>query len=312
MYNDYIELNDYVKRFRNKSSGRVNWKQCFKQGHEEKKAVIMQFSTSESLRSQYNKRAHSFATSTISITSTSTMPSASTSTIPPTSTCEILAIPISNNGSLQYRDVSFIELNDQLLGVTLIVRTPKEIKPKASKLGLGKYQNLCPVRTLKAFVQRTKDFTISLEEEHTLFLVYLGNGRTSAKSIQPKTASRWLEGIMQDPGINTNKIKAHSLRSAASTKAVSLGVPIEQIKLHANWSLTSNTFEDYYYRPRNQHKRGSDIVNTVFGEVTKNITTSEVGVEATAIVVGTTHNGYVAETKTKDVVAPLPWYRRLF
>ena len=136
----------------------------------------------------------------------------------------------------------------------------------------------------------TKDFRISLEEEYPLFLAYLGNGRTSAKSIQPKTASRWLEGIMQDSGINTNKIKAHSLRSATSTKAVSLGVPIEQIKLHANWSLTSNTFEDYYYRPRNQHKRGSDIVNTVFREVTKNITTSEVGVEATAIVVGTTHN----------------------
>ncbi|ORE02370.1 hypothetical protein BCV72DRAFT_338757 [Rhizopus microsporus var. microsporus] len=55
----------------------------------------------------------------------------------------------------------------------------------------------------------------------------------------------------------------------------------EQIKLHANWSLASNTFEDYYYRPRNQHKLGSDIVNTVFGEVTKNITASEVGVEAT-------------------------------
>ncbi|KAG1201467.1 hypothetical protein G6F70_003144 [Rhizopus microsporus] len=104
---------------------------------------------------------------------------------------------------------------------------------------------------------------MSLEEEHTLFLAYLGNGRTSAKSIQPKTVSRWLEGIMQDSGINTNKYKAHSLRSAASTKAVSLGVPIEQIKLHANWSLTSNTFEDYYYRPKDQHKRGSDIVNTV-------------------------------------------------
>ncbi|KAG1180686.1 hypothetical protein G6F71_000043 [Rhizopus microsporus] len=117
---------------------------------------------------------------------------------------------------------------------------------------------------------------------------------------------------MHDSGININKFKAHSLRSAASTKAVSLGVTIEQIKLHANWSLSSNTFEDYYYRPRDQHKRGSDIVNTVFGEVTKNITTSEVGVEATAIVVGMTHNGYVAETKTKDVVAPHPWYRRLF
>ncbi|ORE06298.1 hypothetical protein BCV72DRAFT_305678 [Rhizopus microsporus var. microsporus] len=58
---------------------------------------------------------------------------------------------------------------------------------------------------------------------------------------------------MYDSGINTNKFKAHSLRSTASTKA-------------------------------DQHKCGSDIVNTVFEEVTKNITTSEVRVEATAIV----------------------------
>ncbi|CEG78937.1 hypothetical protein RMATCC62417_13469 [Rhizopus microsporus] len=198
--------------------------------------------------------------------------------------------PHSDLGCLQYRDVSFIELNNQLLGVALIVRTPKEIKPKASKLGLGEYQSLCPVRTLKAFVQRTKDVRTSLEKEHTLFLAYLSSDRTPAKSIRPKTVGRWLEDIMHDSGINTNKFKAHSLRSAANTKVVSLGVPIERVKLHANWSSTSNTFEDYYYRPKNQHKRGPDIVNTVFGEVVKNVTTSEVGVEATAIVVDTTHN----------------------
>ncbi|ORE10740.1 hypothetical protein BCV72DRAFT_199194, partial [Rhizopus microsporus var. microsporus] len=95
---------------------------------------------------------------------------------------------------------------------------------------------------LKTFVQRTKNFTASLEEERILFLAYLGNDSTSAKSIQPKTVSRWLEGIMQVSEINTNKFKAHSLRFVANTKAVNL---------HANWSLTSNTFEDYYYRPRN-------------------------------------------------------------
>ncbi|ORE02081.1 hypothetical protein BCV72DRAFT_281364 [Rhizopus microsporus var. microsporus] len=141
---------------------------------------------------------------------------------------------------------------------------------------------------------------------------YLSNGCAPAKSIQPKTASRWLEGIMHDPEISTNKFKSHSLWSAENTKEVSLGVPIERVKLHANWSLTNNTFEDYYYRPRNRHKRGSDIANIVFGEVTKNITTSEVRVEAMAIVGRAYHNGYVAETKTKDAVVPLPWYRRLF
>ncbi|ORE03554.1 hypothetical protein BCV72DRAFT_213020 [Rhizopus microsporus var. microsporus] len=79
MYNDYIELNDHIKRFQNKKSGRVSWKQCFKQGHEDKKAVVMQFSTSKILRTQYNKRVKSFATNTMS--------SAYTSTILSTNTC---------------------------------------------------------------------------------------------------------------------------------------------------------------------------------------------------------------------------------
>ncbi|CEG74102.1 hypothetical protein RMATCC62417_09367 [Rhizopus microsporus] len=91
-------------------------------------------------------------------------------------------------------------------------------------------------------------------------------------------------------GIDTTRFKAHSLRSASSTKAAMAGVPIENIKLHANWSLNNSTFEDYYYRPGDQHIRGATIVDTVFGNVTKKITTSEVGLEATAIVVGMTHN----------------------
>ncbi|KAG1168787.1 hypothetical protein G6F70_009043 [Rhizopus microsporus] len=68
-------------------------------------------------------------------------------------------------------------------------------------------------------------FKTSLEEEHTLFLVCLSSGRIPIRPIQPKTASRWLEDTMEDSGINTKKFKAYYLRSATSTKAVSLGVP---------------------------------------------------------------------------------------
>ncbi|ORE07398.1 hypothetical protein BCV72DRAFT_205524 [Rhizopus microsporus var. microsporus] len=69
---------------------------------------------------------------------------------------------------------------------------------------------------------------------------------------------------MKDSGANAKKFKAHSLQSAASTNAASLGVPIEQVKLHSNWSLMRNMIEKYCYRPRNKHERGSDIVNTVW------------------------------------------------
>jgi hypothetical protein len=75
------------------------------------------------------------------------------------------------------------------------------------------------------------------------------------------------------------------------------GVPVENSKLHANWSLNNSTFEDCYYRPGDQHIRGTKIVDTVFGSATKKITTSEVGLEATVIVVDTTHNSFFHSIK---------------
>ncbi|KAG1170662.1 hypothetical protein G6F70_000992 [Rhizopus microsporus] len=82
--------------------------------------------------------------------------------------------------------------------------------------------------------------------------------------------------------------------------------------MHANWSLNSDTLEKYYYKPRDQHQRGRILTTKIFENATENRTTSEVGVKPTAIVLGTTHNGNVGETKTENVVATRPWYRRWF
>ncbi|KAG1044720.1 hypothetical protein G6F43_011417 [Rhizopus delemar] len=202
--------------------------------------------------------------------------------------------PGSDMGKLQFRDVSFLEGN-----------------PKTSKLGATKLGNVCPVQTLFKFVQRTIHLRRALEEEHTLFLAYIDKDDQVPRSIKPKTTSNWLRELMKDAGIDTS-FKPHSLRSASSTRAASSGIALDTIKLHAHWSLNSNTFEKYYYKPNDQHQRGASMVEAVFGDVTKKRTTSGVGVEANAIVVGTTHNGDIAETKTKDVLATQPWYRRLF
>ncbi|CEG82904.1 hypothetical protein RMATCC62417_16895 [Rhizopus microsporus] len=146
-----------------------------------------------------------------------------------------------------------------------------------------------------------KSFRTLLEEKRTLFLTRLDSGRTPVRSIQLKAANRWPEGMMKDSGINAKKFKAHSLRSTASTDAVSLGVPLEKVKLHANWSLMSNMVEKYYYRPRNKHERGSDIVNTVFGEVTENHIRGQSKGNGNC----GRYNGYVAKTKTKCALGPL-------
>ncbi|OBZ85027.1 hypothetical protein A0J61_06923, partial [Choanephora cucurbitarum] len=94
--------------------------------------------------------------------------------------------------------------------------------------------------------------------------------------------------------------------AAASTAAILKGATFQEVKTHGNWSQNSSTVEDYYFRPPNQHEAGRIMTERIF-QSTENQTTSEVGVSHTAIVVGTTHNGQVGETKTEDVVTTRPW-----
>ncbi|ORE12150.1 hypothetical protein BCV72DRAFT_189559, partial [Rhizopus microsporus var. microsporus] len=102
-------------------------------------------------------------------------------------------------------------------------------------------------------------------------------------------------------GIDPDKFTAHSIRAAASTYAVQQGASIQEVKIHANWSLNADTFEKYYLRPASRRRQGQRISKRIL-EATEKKTTSEVGVSHTATVEGTTHNGLVGETETEDVV----------
>ncbi|KAG1059457.1 hypothetical protein G6F42_028309 [Rhizopus arrhizus] len=113
---------------------------------------------------------------------------------------------------------------------------------------------------------------------------------------------------MQAAGIDTTNFQAHSIRLATSTKAVELGHSIQDVKKHANWSLQSNTFEDFYYKPSSQASSSTAINNSIFSS-TENSITLEVGVESTGISLGTTSNTNVDETKTENVIHARPWYK---
>ncbi|KAG2190635.1 hypothetical protein INT47_008410, partial [Mucor saturninus] len=161
--------------------------------------------------------------------------------------------PRSDIGNLQWRDVEFVmnDGNTEPIGVTLKVRQPKEIKPKASKLGALQDKTKCPVHTLWVFCQATLEGRKYLTQDHKLFLKGLhGDSETEWESVATGTIASWLKKIMDSAGIDTEKYTVHSIRAAASTKAVDLGMSFETVKDHANWSQNSSTFENYYYRPR--------------------------------------------------------------
>jgi hypothetical protein len=76
--------------------------------------------------------------------------------------------------------------------------------------------------------------------------------------------ANFIKQIMADAGIDITKHSPHFFRSAVSTKAVSKRISIQDVKIHANWSLNSNTFETYYLKPIDSESTEARIVSSIF------------------------------------------------
>lgn len=149
--------------------------------------------------------------------------------------------PRSDVGRLQYRDM--------ISSVRIHARTPKEGQVKSITLGKFDDEDLCPVQTIYTFITRIAMLRQELPKDHNLFLTYIDSTTKVSTSVRPTTVANWAKAAMDEAGIDTKAYQAHSIRAASSTKAAELGHSIEQVKKHANWSLNSNTFEKFYYKP---------------------------------------------------------------
>ncbi|OAD73158.1 hypothetical protein PHYBLDRAFT_145564 [Phycomyces blakesleeanus NRRL 1555(-)] len=174
--------------------------------------------------------------------------------------------PRSDISRLQFRDAHLSVQREELQGVALYIRQPKEAQQKTSKLGLlhEDKAELCAVREFHLFMLRTQQKRQSLPEDHTLFLTYLDKSseQGTPTSIRPSTLASWVKSHMVKAGVSES-ISPHSLRLAASTKAVLLGNSPNKVKTHAGWSLTSNSFKNCY-RPTRHHHASTHIHNSIF------------------------------------------------
>lgn len=166
-------------------------------------------------------------------------------------------------------DIGRLLLDDVMIdqhGLTLTSREPKEGKFKKSRLEELQVDNqeFCPVYTMKIFLNKTA----SLREEHPglrkkVFIGYIDNSNNLPTPASEKTIASWLVQVLDAAGIDTTIYKAHSFRAAAATKAYMQGNSAESIKSHANWSLSSDTFERHYLKLYNKHKTGSSIFSKI-------------------------------------------------
>ena len=94
---------------------------------------------------------------------------------------------------------------------------------------------LCPVKTLRAYIDQTKDQ--HAEKEYKLLLAL-------NLSVSTGTISRWLKEMLQIAGIK-NKFTAHSTRSALVSVAKAKRLEVREILNAGNWSRES-TFNKFY------------------------------------------------------------------
>lgn len=96
------------------------------------------------------------------------------------------------------------------------------------------------VSCIRAYVSRTRSLRGSSSQ---LLISYV----KPHKAIVACSVARWLQTIMQRAGIDVSIYKAHSTRSAATSKAKVMGLSAQEIMQRANWTRES-TFKRYYHR----------------------------------------------------------------
>lgn len=68
------------------------------------------------------------------------------------------------------------------------------------------------------------------------------------RAITPCSVARWLQTCMFLAGVDTSIYKAHSTRSASTSKAKRQGLSSQEIMERANWKRET-TFQRYYHKP---------------------------------------------------------------
>ena len=99
-------------------------------------------------------------------------------------------------------------------------------------------RRLCVYTVLKEYIKRTKILRVHTKQ---LLISYI----KPHKAVTCSTISRWIKVVLQKSGIDTRQFSAHSVRSAATSKAKLYNVSLADIMSKAGWTNV-NTFATFY------------------------------------------------------------------
>ena len=134
----------------------------------------------------------------------------------------------------------------------------KQDRPGKSfgNIRLYKYNQteLCVYEALSQYISMTQ----SLRKSSQLFVSYI----RPYDKVSSTTIGRWLQAVLAQAGIDIDIYKAHSTRSASTTKAAKV-IPINMLLDLAGWSQES-TFRQFYDKPvAVTNQMGSSVLDRV-------------------------------------------------
>lgn len=106
---------------------------------------------------------------------------------------------------------------------------------------------------LDMYLQRTEAIRGNV---NSLFISYIKPYR----AVTSATIGRWIRSVMTSSGIDCEKYKAHSVRSASTSRAKNCQIPIQDIMKTAGWS-SARTFSQFYDKKVDNIDYSSTILN---------------------------------------------------
>lgn len=143
---------------------------------------------------------------------------------------------------IAYLDIDYLVQHNSVYSFRFIHLTKtariKKPRPDLTFFPFPEDSKLCVCKCIDEYITRSK----SLRGKETRLLIsYIKPHNV----VGPSTVSRWITDFLTLSGIDTNKFSGHSTRSASSSKAMKLGVPIKEILRKGYWSKES-TFTRFY------------------------------------------------------------------
>ena len=102
---------------------------------------------------------------------------------------------------------------------------------------------MCVVKTLEVYLHRTAQLR---GEINSLFITT----NEPYKKASRNTIARWIKCVLKLSGIDIDVFKAHSVRSASTSAASKMGLPLKDIMECAGWT-SCDTFARFYEKETN-------------------------------------------------------------